>query len=113
MTSRFADSVFEVALKEAEATQRHLVVRFYLEYPTKETGVPEYLRNGLTMVEHSDHGGGVSPDYTNSTLIDAMVSFIAAFGEQYNGDQRLGCVVRHVAVARAIKEGGIRSAHDI
>ena len=49
--------------------------------------------NGLEMVEHTDHGGGSSPDYTNTTLIDAMVTFIAAFGEQYNGDSRLGYVL--------------------
>lgn len=41
------DSVLEVALNAAAAVHRHLVVRFFLEYPGKETGVPEYLRKSL------------------------------------------------------------------
>ena len=71
------ESVFEPALRAAAAKSRHIIVRFYLDYPNKPSGVPEYLRNGgLRMDSYTEYGGGQSPDYFNNTLIQAVVDFV-------------------------------------
>ena len=87
------ESVFEPALRAAAARSRHLVVRFYLDYPSKSSGVPEYLRNGgLRMDSYTEYGGGQSPDYFNDTLIQAVVDFVGRFGARYDNDTRIGFV---------------------
>ena len=76
------------------------VVRIYMEYPRKPTGVPEYLiQAGLKVRAWTntntqpfppalDH----TPDYEDSRLRSALTNFIAAFGARYDGDPRLGFV---------------------
>ena len=87
------DDEFEMSLKDVASRGHQLVMRVYLDYPGKATGVPKFLiDNGLTMRPYQDHGGGQSPDYGNEELIKALESFIAAFGRQYDGDPRIGFI---------------------
>jgi hypothetical protein len=69
-------------------------LRFYLDYPTKPSGVPQYLLDGgLNTHAYDDYGNdGVSviPDYDDPALRTAMDHFIAALGERYDGDPRIG-----------------------
>ncbi len=77
-----------------------LIVRFYLEYPGKPTGVPGFLlKDGLMLRNWTnsntqpfspsvDH----TPDYEDPRLRAALTRFIAAFGARYDGDPRLGYV---------------------
>jgi len=46
--------------------------------------------NGLKFYSYSEYGGGVSPDWENQTLGDAMVQLITALGKKYDGDSRIG-----------------------
>ena len=82
----------EPYLQESESRGNHLVVRFYLDYPGLETGLPEWLYNQLDCSEYSDYGGGCSPDYTDPLLQSTLLEFIAALGAGYDGDNRLGFV---------------------
>lgn len=69
------------------------VFRFYLDYPTMPTGVPQFLiDSGLTMRSYSEFGGGLCPDYNNTNLRNAMKNFIAALGARYDGDPRIGFI---------------------
>mmetsp|Transcript_30788 Transcript_30788/g.46702 ORF Transcript_30788/g.46702 Transcript_30788/m.46702 type:complete len:600 (+) Transcript_30788:51-1850(+) len=80
-------------LNQSAEVNRHAIIRFILDYPNKGSYVPQYLiDNGLQMTPYTDFGGGESPDYSSSLLLEAFEEFILALGARYDGDQRLGFV---------------------
>lgn len=72
------------------------VFRIYLDYPSKPTGIPQYLlETGLKTHAYTDYGNAhtsVSPDYENALLRQALTNFIAALGARYDGDPRVGFI---------------------
>lgn len=86
----------EAELNAVSARGHQAVFRFYLDYPGKSSGVPSYLLDaGIATNTYTDHGNGgesVSPNYEDPRLLDAMDSFIAAFGAKYDGDKRIGFI---------------------
>ena len=76
------------------------VVRVFLEYPGKPTGVPKYLiDSGVTLREWLNTNTQpfppkkiATPDYEDPRLRSALASFIKAFGARYDGDPRLGSI---------------------
>jgi hypothetical protein len=75
------------------------VMRVYLDYPTRTTGIPQFLLDaGLKVHPYTFFGNtmqpsdSVSPDYDDPRLVDAMTHFIAEFGRRYDGDPRLGFI---------------------
>jgi hypothetical protein len=89
-------SVVDGALTRAAARGHHAILRLYVDYPaTPPSGVPTFLNQGanpVTYKAYTDYGGGSSPDYSNTRLIDQMVYVIAAFGARYDQDARLAYV---------------------
>jgi hypothetical protein len=86
------ESGLEPHLMAAETRGHHAVVRVYIDYPNSETGLPGYLA-GLVDCEPYDHSGvGCSPDYDDPDLVQAMLGLIAAMGERYDADNRLGFI---------------------
>ena len=91
---------FDAKLNAAAARGHQFFARFYLEWPGKKTGVPQYLIDaGLTMRRWTntntqpfpaavDH----TPDYEDPQLRAALTNFIHALGRRYDGDPRLGFV---------------------
>lgn len=74
-------------------------MRVYLDYPSKPSGIPQFLRDeGLEVRPYTFFGNSlrsndsVSPDYDDPRLMAALENFIAAFGSRYDGDPRLGFV---------------------
>ena len=78
------------------------VFRFYLEYPNKRTGVPQFLLEaGLrihttNLVEGGKQQQMLIPDYEDARLRAAMTHFIAALGKRYDGDPRIGFITAGV-----------------
>ncbi|TWT86347.1 DUF4832 domain-containing protein [Neorhodopirellula pilleata] len=76
------------------------VIRIYLEYPGKDKGIPEYLiEDGLKVHRYLNENTAplppakiATPDYEDPRLRKALQNFIAAFGERYDGDPRLGYI---------------------
>ncbi len=75
------------------------VLRVYLDYPTKTSGIPQFLLDESLRVHPYTYFGNsfqstdsVSPDYDDPKLVEAMETFIAAFGAKYDGDPRIGFV---------------------
>ncbi len=93
-------AAFDAKLNAAASRGHQFVARFYLEWPGKTTGVPQYLIDaGLTMRRWTntntqpfppavDH----TPDYEDPRLRSALTNFIHALGRRYDGDPRLGFV---------------------
>ena len=86
------DAGLEPLLAAAEERGHQVIVRPYIDYPTKESGLPAFLEGQVTMQTYTEFGGGESPDYTDPDLRAAMASFIAAFGAEYDGDPRIAFV---------------------
>ena len=85
-------SGLEPYLLAAEARGNQVVLRPYIDYPSLPSGLPTYLEGQVDQFAYSDFGGGWSPDYTDPALRAAMDAFIAALGDQYDGDPRIGVV---------------------
>ena len=74
------------------------VFRFYLDYPGQDSGVPDYLLgpDGISQERAYDFfdndGRSFSPDYDDPRVVDMIVDFVTAFGEEYDGDPRVGYV---------------------
>ncbi len=74
------------------------VVRIYLEYPRKSTGVPQFLVDGgltlrdWTIPTEKPPARIQTPDYEDPKLRAALVAFIRAFGAKYDNDPRLAYV---------------------
>jgi hypothetical protein len=73
------------------------IFRFYLDFPGKPTGVPQYLLDSgvrLTVLTNAATGLAeqFSPDYEDPHLRKALTDFIAALGARYDGDPRIGFV---------------------
>jgi hypothetical protein len=87
----FDFEVVERSLAEVAARGHQLVMRVYLDYPEKPTGVPQFLIDqGVKLRAYEDYGGGQSPDYEDERLVVALEKFISAFGNKFDGDPRLG-----------------------
>jgi hypothetical protein len=85
------DRVFNSTIADIAGRGNQAAVRIYLDYPQRPSGVPRFLiDNGLRLTPYREHGGGHSPDYANDELVQALVDFIAAFGERFDGDPRIG-----------------------
>lgn len=97
----------EQRLQSAASRNRHSIVRVYVEFPgvtlNLTDGIPAYLVRGLNFTRYPNRknihvnlsliisaSDGVSPDYTNTTLIDAMVTLIQELARRYDGDPRIG-----------------------
>jgi hypothetical protein len=73
--------------------ENHVVFRVYLDYPGQPTGVPQWLIDmGVEMRPYSDYGGGLSPDYDDPRLVQALVRFIRALGAYFNNHPRVAFV---------------------
>ncbi len=91
---------FEARLAAAASRGHQFYARFYLEWPGKKTGVPQYLIDaGLKMRTWTNTNTqpfppavDQTPDYEDPRLRAALTSFIHAFGRRYDGDPRLGFV---------------------
>jgi hypothetical protein len=82
----------EPYLVAADERGHHAVLRVFVDYPTRPSGLPEYLSDTIGCSPYTEHGGGCSPDYDNPAFLEAMVGLIEAMGARYDGDPRLGFV---------------------
>ncbi|MEC8425773.1 MAG: DUF4832 domain-containing protein, partial [Myxococcota bacterium] len=53
---------------------------------------PDFLADTVAVQAYADHGGGLSPDYSDPALREAMLAFIDALGAAYDGDPRLALI---------------------
>jgi hypothetical protein len=86
------DSGLEPLLQAAATRAHHVVLRVYIDYPSKPYGLPDYLQNMVGCSPYQDYGGGCSPNYDHPLLVEAMTGLLSAMGQIYDGDTRLGAV---------------------
>lgn len=75
------------------AEGKHVVLRVYVDYPSKPSGLPDWLKDkGVKTTPYGDHGGGVSPDYDDPRMVSGMIRLIEAMGRRYDGHPRVGFI---------------------
>lgn len=78
-------------VKQAEG--RHIIFRIYIDYPSRPSGLPDWLRKkGVKETPYQSYGGGMSPDYNDPQMIAAMQRLIAALGKRYNNHPRIAFI---------------------
>lgn len=77
----------------ASAKGKHIVFRVYIDYPSRPSGLPEWLRKaGVAETAYTDYGGGKSPDYDDERMIAGCERLIAALGKRYNSHPRVAFI---------------------
>ena len=91
---KFAFEAWEKkAWDHARAKDKHVVLRVYVDYPSKPSGLPDWLRaQGVQETSYRDYGGGNSPNYNHPKMVQAMERLIAAMGRRYNSHPRIAFV---------------------
>lgn len=89
---------FEQNLEAISDRGNQSVLRFYLDYPGKDSGVPDYLLgpDGIDQSRRYDlfdnDGKSFSPDYNDPRVQALITDFVDAFGARYDGDPRIGFI---------------------
>lgn len=93
---QFKWDALERQLNDIASRGHQAVFRFYLDYPGKPTGIPQYLLDQGLLTrpypEFGNNGVSVAPDYGDPRLVAALENFITAFGRRYDGDPRIGFI---------------------
>ena len=76
---------------------RQGVIRFYLDYPGRTTGMPRYLLDAGTDTSrqydlHGNNKISFSPNYDEPAVQEMLLHFVATLGEKYDGDPRIGYI---------------------
>src|SRR5689334_6953586 len=81
---KFDWSPIEAMLEEVANRGRQSVLRVYMEYPGKPSGVPEFLAKAGVKLRKVPQWNNEIPDYDDPRTIKALTSFIQAFGKKYD-----------------------------
>ena len=90
----------ERLLNEIKGRGHQTVFRVFLEYPGREDVIPDYLvRGGLKVARYVNTNTQPfktafveTPDYSDPNLRICLRDFIAALGDRYDGDCRIGFI---------------------
>jgi hypothetical protein len=87
------DKLVEISGRSCQA-----IFRIWLEFPGQPSGLPDYLlKAGVKVTEWKAAGEkspqrNFTPDYEDERLVAAMEEFIAALGQRYDADARVGFI---------------------
>lgn len=86
------------ALLDAIASRGHqAVIRFVLDTPGNKTGMPHYLIDAGTDTSrtydfYDNKKISFSPNYNDPKVQEMLLHFVAALGDKYDGDPRIGYI---------------------
>jgi hypothetical protein len=72
-----------------EAKGKHVILRIFIDYPSRPSGLPGWLNGQVKLTRYENHGGGSSPDYDNPRMLAAMERLVAALGKRYDQHPRV------------------------
>ncbi len=91
-------SLLESSLDAVAARGHQSALRFYVDFPGRDSGLPDYLtdRNLVKVRHYTAHGNktSVSPDYDDPDLMAMLTGFIKAVGARYDKDPRIGYITQ-------------------
>jgi hypothetical protein len=94
--SDFEWEPLDTLLDKIAARGNQAVFRIWIEYPGRESGLPDYLKEEGVKVTSwknaDDEKTCYSPDYDDKRVVSALEAFIGALGRRYDGDPRIGFI---------------------
>ncbi|MCJ7842314.1 DUF4832 domain-containing protein [Lederbergia sp. NSJ-179] len=97
--NKFDWSTLESRIDDIASRGNQAIFRVYLDYPHKPSGIPQFLLDlGLETKDYDYYNNGgpdgtsVTPDYDDENLNIALLQFIEALGDKYDGDPRVGFI---------------------
>lgn len=92
-------TALDAQLNAIAARGHQSVFRLYLDYPGRETGVPQYLIDeGIDTTrrydDYNNNGISFSPDYDDPRIKNMMLDLVSALGQRYDGDPRIGFITQ-------------------
>ena len=97
---RYDWSALDSSLDAVAARGHQSVLRFYVDYPGRDSGLPDYLTaRNLVRVRHyrvpnNENGASVAPDYDDPDMMSMLTGFVSALGKRYDGDARVGYITQ-------------------
>ena len=93
-SGRFTFEEWERKAWSVEAARgKHIVFRVYIDYPTRPSGLPSWLRSaGVKETPYEAHGGGKSPDYDDPRMVEGLERLIEAMGKRYDANPRVAFI---------------------
>jgi len=91
-------AALEAHLNAIASRGHQAVLRFYVDYPGRPTGIPAYLLTSHAVPTHeytvngNAPGQSLAPDYNSPEMMSMLTGFISALGQQYDGDPRLAFI---------------------
>ena len=88
----------ERLLEEVAAHGNQTVFRVWVEFPGRRSGVPQFLLDAGVKITKWNSGDEsrprtcFTPDYEDERLVSALERFVAALGQRYDGDSRIGFI---------------------
>ena len=95
------DTIVEPRIAATASRGKHSILRFYMDYPQPEgsyvSHTPQFLIDdyNLQMTPWSSvdlNAVGLSPDYSDENLKTALTNFVAALGNRFDADPRIGFI---------------------
>jgi hypothetical protein len=75
-------------IKESASRMMHVVISVYIHWPGKPLRLPPHLSD----IPLYDTDNGLSPNYGEPRLVNAMKQFIVAWGKRIDGDTRVAAI---------------------
>lgn len=69
--------------------KKNVILRIYMDYPKKETGIPDFFFKYINQIPYNEFGGGIETDYNDKHLIRYLIKFIKVFSKHYKNDMRI------------------------
>ena len=88
-------TTLENALEDSASRSMHAVFTIVCHYPGQPLMLPLYLIDNPSLILHRYNdflGGGLSPDYGDPLVLNAIEQFIFALGARYDGDKRIASI---------------------
>jgi len=81
--------VLETALNEDVSNGNFSTLQFIIDPADGTTRMPSFLIDQVDWILKGGSVPSLCPDWNNEILLQALLNFIAAFGEKYNSDPRI------------------------
>ena len=82
-------TALEAALNEDVSNGNFSTLQFIIDPADGTTRLPDFLIDQVDWILKDDGLPSLCPDWNNETLMQALLNFIAAFGQAYNHDPRI------------------------
>ena len=94
---RYDFSSVDAMLDSIAARGHQGVIRFYVDNPGESSALPQYLIDGGTDTSrtydfHDNEKRSFSPNYDDPNVQQMFLHFVAALGNRYDGDPRIGYI---------------------